>query len=219
MKQTIKVQIPFQGFYTTIHEDQFDRFIEFEVLHMVDEGQFDDPLVVVDAVVDAIDWQKARQKYAEAYVTGLFTIIEEEFGFYPEYKNVTVRSPREYNFENDKIEVEMEVKDWLRLHDLVDTDQLARSVEEELKPRSGFIPLYSNDILDWKQPSEWEFPQTGLLLEVLLEQVVEDFEQGICYDISIYELMDDCVDCEKLEDLCGMNWEGRLTSEVDQVEL
>ena len=197
--KTIKVQVPFQGFYGTIHEDQFDRFIEFEAQNMLDEGRFEEPLDAGDAVIDAVDWNKARQRYAEAYVIGLFTIVEEEFGFYPEYKNVTVRSPREYNSSNDVIEVEMEMEDWLWLHTLVDMDQLAASVEEELAPRSGFIPFYSNDINDWKHPTEWEFPQTGLLMKVLIEGIEEDYEEGICYDICIHELMDDCVDWGKLE--------------------
>lgn len=132
--------IPFAGFYESVHDDQINQAFEDE-----------DPS---SSVFEA---------YAQEYATAFLDDHEIEGGF------ESLISPREYNFETDRIFVKLTPQG---LRDLVrqilpsDFDKLCR---ERFTSRSGFISFYSPNYNHWGPPSSWDHNQIGTLMECLPE--------------------------------------------------
>jgi hypothetical protein len=85
-------------------------------------------------------------------------------------------SPREYNFDTDKLYVTITPTDVEKLRQYHGSAELGRIIAEELKPRSGFAPFYSDDPTDdeWTQPIEdWDEPQLSLLIQAMMEAEME----------------------------------------------
>jgi hypothetical protein len=176
----IEVELPFTGFYESVHDDQINGALECTD----DQGEVPDDFW--DKVFDAdVDWTGIQNEYAKQYTD----IIADVLGIPLVYKDLT--SPREYNFSTDRIFADARAQDVRRLRNRVAKDPgWADFIHEQLEARSGFIPFYSNDILDpeWTA-KDWDACQYELLIRYILENqmnenlnefVVEGFYESSC---------------------------------------
>lgn len=176
----IKLEVPFQGFYNSIHSLNIDNAFEQE--HTDDGGELDTD--ACQELHDTTDMQKVYVEYAKHYVEQLNSELQFDLTFNQ------LHSPREYNFETDTIEVliaEDDLDVMFKVLCAKYNKELRAFIANELEPRDGFIPHYSNDLNDWLddcnyEPSALATPQITLLLAVYISE---------CTDFDEAHLMDD----------------------------
>lgn len=206
MKQTIQIQIPFSGFYETIHDGEFDGWLESETDYILDQNKYLEgkDSEVFDALSDNTDWKEVRQQYADQYVYNFFEMIKDYCDIEVSTSKVVIHSPREYNFTSDKLETQISMEEWLKLYEKVDKNNLRILVKEALTPRSGFHPYYSNNLEDWGCPTGWETPQIELALQTLIEEIDEDYDETICYNVNVFELINEVTEWDKVSKALGV---------------
>ena len=159
------INIPFQGFYDSIHsmhlEDTYNRYFE------------DDSGEEIEGLdVPCHDWNaKLLTEYAKLYVTSFTAEIGLEFTF------EELTSPREYNFGTDRIFCKISEDSIIRM--LKDTDQetLERVIKDRFTSYDGFVSFYSNELADWpNRVIDWDANQLDTLLAAYIE-VNHDFEE------------------------------------------
>lgn len=161
-----KLEIPFMGFYQSVLEAHLDDELEQEWLE--------------------VDWQATRQRIAEKYAqTWLHKVgLTGQF--------VEMLSPREYNFETDRIVVTVEHGARLReLTSVAGSRDFAAWVTENYSTRSGFISFVDpvatwGDELDSKaytlifqylEQTEWPEMPEAIIDELLSNGAFELIEK------------------------------------------
>lgn len=150
----LDLEVPsFTGFYQgiwdqgenewiEIHEMKYGEYEDFESLNLIDEWGF------------GTDY---RDKVAKLFADNYSEIIKNCLGVPMEYVNCYISSPREYNFDTDRIFVTFEVHDYdalvKRLNELGSLPEYRTELAAIIKKRhtscDGFISFMSNDIEEW----------------------------------------------------------------------
>lgn len=192
MEETIKMYIPFSGFYESV----WTGAIENEIECLLQEYDRE-----IDHYDDATNYKKLFSALAQEYMSQLMEESLEETGCYPllTMDFVGVKSPREYNFETDLLEVEMPKSQIPQLLAMVDWKTLKEMVARELAPRSGFIPFVSNSIEAWftVSPECWRPSQWELVIRALFETYGfdwEEFETKAADSYQVRELISEFLD-------------------------
>lgn len=161
--RTIKFYLDFGGFYDSWHSDNLDSLIE--------NFQIND---------ERINWNETFNEYSKEFVKELNEWLNLDLEF------VGLYSPRFYNFENDKIDVEMNENDYNKILDnYLKDEKCIEYINESSKSRSGFISFCSG-VENLKQKPE-------LLLQYIFSYILweEKTWEGECltYEIAlnIYE--------------------------------
>lgn len=182
MAQRIEVRVPFQGFYQSIHEDALDRADEMRNEDL-DESEHE---------VVSLTHENIRQ-YVGDYLKRLSSRLPCEDNF----TDFRVSSPREYNFDTDQVIATLHantLRVLLAEVKSLDAEGFRKRVHEELKPRSGFAPYYSNDLGEWPEdPAEWGSARLELLIRFYLEA-----EHSEGWEMSIVEDMQANGECDLL---------------------
>lgn len=156
--ETITAYIPFQGFY----ESHISGYLE-------DEIEYSDQ-------VEPKSWIEVHTNIAKVYAEKWRDIT----GFPVKFSRLI--SPREYNFETDKIEVEVPV-DWvtnLRCLLLV-SEGFREYVFEICRSRSGFFSFLNNNLDMW--PRVWGHKEVTVALQYL-ERAIGEIEEQIIEDMN-----------------------------------
>jgi len=132
----MKIRIDFGGFYGSLHEAMIDGQIDYFV---------EDIKPGID-LCDYVDYQATFDNYIKSYCSVLTDHIFSEYDLDIEYKNISLHSPKFYNFETDIIYCSTLKKDQLKLNKklLKDPDFLAY-LKETTKSYDGYISFYSYD--------------------------------------------------------------------------
>lgn len=97
------------------------------------------------------------------------------------YGNVKIISPKEYNFETDKVEFDMPLTELnlMRVKVKLDSNLLERFnkiCDERFKARDGFIPLYRAPNLD-ENCYIWNKWQLGALFDACFYDAFEEYQE------------------------------------------
>lgn len=162
MKKTFETYCPlFPGFYGTVFEyDNEEQDIESYNEEYKTDYSYDDFIW---------DYKDYHERVAKAFVNRLETEICPLLPIKIEFQEL--RSPREYNFANDSINVAVTL-DLKALMGLIKErkEQAEQYFKDKYTPCSGFISFHSNDVNDWlKQSYILENPdhRVGALLDCL----------------------------------------------------
>jgi len=200
------INIPFEGFYESKHSGELDaveeRFINYEIEERRENLE---PEELGDLIYRTANYALAFDHIARAYVTYFNEYIKEEYEIDLELKFESMTSPREYNFETDRVFCEISLEKAQLLFDSTSTPALRMAIQDRFTSRPGFISSYPNRLENWPiDIAEWDHNQLGTLLVALLSDA-ED------YDWDIYEAMqnhnvydtafDKCVDWVLYDDL------------------
>ena len=145
------IQIDFGGFYYSRHSDYIDYDIEQFIESLLDEDKINEENV--DDIYNNIDYNNIHNQYIKKYCSFLEKIIHDEFNIEIDFVNISLNSPKEYNFYTDVILCEA---DKYKLQDLTDKflnhsdwseykDLFLDYVTEITTFRSGYIPHYTYD--------------------------------------------------------------------------
>ena len=124
-------------------------------------------------------YDEASRNYADAIEEALKEIIPSL-----SIKFEAVVSPKEYNFANDSINIEVEFNAEEVLNYLNNNlESLAKHIKENYTSYDGFISHYSNDIQDWnlEECLQHEHQCGALLNFILLNEGVNDVDIDLPY--------------------------------------
>lgn len=209
----LSVNVPFAGFYYSKWADLVDHAEERDIEFMADEdGQSDpdrdcyqpEPEARLDAgelaelYMRHATYSTAYDAIARDYVAGFDHELSEALGFKQGFVFEEMTSPREYNFETDRLfaAVPLEtVKAWLALSRRTDRHAtLAAKFKERFTSYDGFSSHYDNSI-PRKPVEDWDHNELGTLLLAVMALRLDDesdFEWSIYYPMaeSDYEYLD-----------------------------
>jgi hypothetical protein len=200
------INIPFEGFYESKHSGELDsveeRFINYEIEERRENLE---PEELGDALYRAANYGIAFDHIARAYVEYFNDYIKEEYEIDLELKFESMTSPREYNFETDRVFCHISQENAKKLCEAVSEPALRQAIHDRFTSRSGFISSYPNRLENWPTNiEEWDHNQLGTLLVALLSDA-EDYDWKIWEDMqdhNVYDTaFDKCVDWVRYDDL------------------
>ena len=160
----------FAGGYNSIYEQAWNDSLECFIDYCYD-----------DYGIEISDNEIVNTKYQE-YLTDcahcwLDVCTDEKITF----ENVKIISPKEYNFETDKVEFDMPLTELNLIREIVkkDTKLLERFNkirDERFKARDVFIPLYRAPSLD-ENCYLWNKWQLGVLFDTYFYDAFEEYQE------------------------------------------
>lgn len=174
-REVFSSTIPFSGFYGSWHQDIIDT-TEERMFSDHDENEYYQHLA--DIFYQHVDYSEVYEEYAKFYVEILRDLTSLKSMKYEE-----IRSPREYNFETDRIFVSISREDLAKMLWDVRGSQLNQQIKDTFTSRSGFISFYPNHIHQWPQIEEWDHNHVGAVMSAYLNKNHEDIEYRIVEDL------------------------------------
>ena len=173
----ILVQIPFSGFYCSVWDSLIDGAIESEIEWYNKENRTEKTSDDFEFDYRAI-FEKIAKKYCFYWGNQLNDSILFNTGesFDISFKFESLQSPKYYNFETDRIFAYCDFEKFKELYNYLAKYGFKEWLWERMKPRSGFIPHYSNCLEDWGDIETWDYNQYGLFLEWLNGQYIEEWD-------------------------------------------
>ena len=179
----MEARIPFAGFYDSFFSNEIDREEEMYVEHLCE--RHDIPAIdISEWIWRHVNYGGAYRHVAENYVSPFEAHINEGLGLSIKLGFNDMTSPREYNFETDKIFVEISYRDALILARRVGRNALRKAAKEMFTGCGGFISFYRNDPAEWGPLRGWDHNQLYCLFQAAIDVIGDDD-----YEIGIVEAM------------------------------
>lgn len=193
---TFNVNLPmFPGFDYSWLSDEIDSIEEREAEYMEEERQAEegipehqrlDASEIADILMDVSDYSAMHRALAKVWVECLNAVIWEELDIDLEMTFEAMTSPKYYNFETDRVFVDIPADKVQAMFDHLKANDFA-ALRKTLKARhtsyDGFHSFYSNDLETWleKPLEDWDHNEIGSLLCAFLADKWEDIEQALLY--------------------------------------
>jgi len=184
--ESIIIQIPFAGFYESIHSSEID--------HAYDSLISDDDGEPIESLQDDL-WMNATSDpylpYAKEYAESLNDYIEHEHDAELGLKFESVESPKYYNYSTDRIFCTIPEASLFILYNETPRAILEKVIHERFTSCDGFISSYSNDLDQWPTlVTDWDHNELMTLLEAWLISKGEDLnsiDYSVCEYGNLYE--------------------------------
>lgn len=179
------IQIPFSGFYESIHSSNIDYYLDNDLFTDYATGCTNNDKLSNRAYY-AIDFNAVYLEYAKEYSQA----FADKFNITMQFESMT--SPREYNFATDRIFCEISPSEIMRIYNATCKDTLARLARETFTSRDGFISFYEPDYLTWGDVLTWDYNQLNVLLDAYIINFYcnEDWEIYLMDDLQSNGLID-----------------------------
>jgi len=179
----IKTTINFSGFYNSIHDDNIEWACE---------SYFSDDNGVCDwdIILDSVDFKKIRGVYIDLYCDLFSDWLKENYNLAIKFKNISLSSPREYNFETDKIlcDITHDENESL-IKALQSNTKFLDWLKDRTKSRSGFISFYSyDDAMNNKNDMYSVYALEYLASEYESTDFISDYDRASGYDVLYSEM-------------------------------
>ena len=182
----------FPGFYGTVFEANDE---DMEIENVNDQR--------AEAGKKALEFDDFDFDYAGYHLDvskAVVSFIEDtlkEAGYADSVKFEELRSPREYNFANDCIDVEMVFTEdninTIRKAIIANFDEWETYLADRYTSRSGFMSFHSNDANDWPiAESLKDKHKAASILEFLLRNDNEEIEMDAYYALSDHDCYLNC---------------------------
>ena len=173
----------FNGFYNTLFEDLIDNAVDGAMEYYNEQNNtslnyddFDFNFVSIQNEIckDAIS--KVEDKLNEI---GINCTINFE----------TLVSPREYNFSNDSINIEINFKKFSQVIEILEQnfDSFSQYIKEHYTSCSGFISSFSSYASDWikdlREDAENEAHKVGAVLDFIFQEIEEYKDEDLYFDL------------------------------------
>ena len=178
--------IPFDGFYESFISDDIDHQIGQQIEWDIDiyDLNEDEQQVLEDSYLSvnrSSFYNEIAEHYTNLYIDALNERLE---GFTLNAKFSLLTSPREYNFETDRIFIDIErdhAIDFIKYIIKNHKKELENKIKDRFTSRSGFWSHYKNGLDLWTQDySEWDHNQIGTCFELFFE--LFDFDELYFYE-------------------------------------
>jgi hypothetical protein len=171
----INTNIRFNGFYDSIHSDNIDFAIDS--YYSDDNGFYD-----YNLIADNIDYKTIHKDYIEVFTDQFRSWIQDNYNLDIEFKDLTLISPKYYNYSTDVINCNIhdEHNGLLMLMFKQDKDFISY-LEDRTANRSGFISHYTfGEALSNKD---------DILSDYILEYLVSKFESDNLFMLDNYDFI------------------------------
>ena len=179
--------ILFDGFYESFIDDDIDHQIGQQIEWDTDTFDLNESeQEVIEDNYLSVNRSYFYNQIAEDYTNFYIEILNRRLkGFTLKAKFNLITSPREYNFETDRIFIEIEENhaiDFIKYIIKNYKKELEEKIKQRFTTRDGFISFYKNSIDLWpKDYSEWDCNMIGTCFELFdLE------EEDINYSLREY---------------------------------
>ena len=152
--------VPFSGFYNSLHDSNLDLALERMFSDRATGCHVNKELY--HRAFGSIEWGMVHAKYADEYTQQ----FAHEYGL-TSLKFESLRSPKYYNFETDRIFAEISEEEVRRLLLSMSGEALAKAAKYRFTSCSGFISFYNPDVSTWGPIEEWDHNQVGTVLVAL----------------------------------------------------
>lgn len=160
----IETKIEFGGFYESMHSDLIDDEIDSYYEH----GNF--PLYHDDN----IDYKKTYDSYIEDYCSKFESYILNEYKLDINFKNISLNSPKFYNFKTDTIYCDIDKKQVQKLiNHFNKNSEFLEYLKDEIKSYDGYISFYT-----YEQAIN---DKDNILIMYLLEYLANEFNETFGY--------------------------------------
>lgn len=181
----IKIELPFSGFYESLHDDALDQALESNYWN--DQGEI--PEVVADALYMAsVDWGQIQTEYCRRYTEVLADELELDLKF------DEMTSPKYYNFSTDRLFATIPAGQLKKIRQAVEKHEgWPGCIKDNFTSYDGFSSNYSNDATD----PEWTAPildecQYRVMINFWIREILErdpyELEISLIEEINAYEL-------------------------------
>lgn len=181
----------FPGFCNTRLEPDETNETEY-----INEQRAENGLLEVNT--DDIEWD--YKGYREKVARNCCNYVEKvlgEMGLPVKIKFQEIRSPREYNFETDSVNIEITFP-VRKLRALFNECKCAEYLEEKHKSRSGFISFYPYG-KNWWTKCKLDKTTTGCILETILAcHEHTEWEEEAFYDAAMQDVMCEALNYDEL---------------------
>jgi len=175
--KTIKTWLPvFPGFYGTYYEPQEDS--EFEYINEQRECIHLSPLPFEAVKWDYDTYYNEIAKNACNYIE---SVLEN---FINAIKFEEIRSPKEYNFSNDAVNIEVELSEdnikEIKLFLLNNKTDFEKYIRKNYTSYDGFLSHYNNDVNDWLDYIDTNLEhehKLGAILQFICYQLEDDIDE------------------------------------------
>jgi len=167
--QTLITTLPFAGFYGSQHDAELDYAMEA----MFSNDQGDPNPGLTDRVSSACRWSGVHRAYAKEFAEAFC----EEVGIHAA-RFESMDSPKFYNFETDRLFVELPLEEVQRMMRETSTNSLDQVAGERHTSRSGFISFYSPDWSTWGDVTGWDHNQLQTLVEAYVRDTQGELEEA-----------------------------------------
>lgn len=170
--------IPFSGFYNSVHDYELEQNLDRQLGDSC--GDVDEKLR--ELTYESMDWVEAHRAYAEKYTEFFADKLDISAKF------IRVISPREYNFETDRILADIPERDIVKLRDATNHSDLNTIARERFTSRSGFSSFYKPDYTLWTLDlREWDHNQMETMVRAAMltqDLTPEDIEYSFIERVS-----------------------------------
>ena len=164
--------IPLDGFYESFIDADIDHQIGHQIEWDTDIYNLneDEQQILWDnylSINRSYFYNQIAEDYTNFYIDALNERLE---GFTLKATYKSFESPREYNFETDRIFIEIEENHCIEFIEHIVKNykkELEKRIEDRFRSRSGFISFYKNSIDLWtKDFKEWDCNMIGTCFEL-----------------------------------------------------
>lgn len=190
----IAIQLPFSGFYHSIHDMYIDNHIEYELEYLESElGYTDEQLDIIKDRFYDMDYVPIRKAICEHYIDAYNAVFYDEYNIHLDLEYSDLISPRFYNYETDRLYALIDESIYNEVTALINSEDFKAMLKDKFKPQDGFIPFQSTlDAIDNND--------TVLFSAELLEQLLPE---GTV--INNYQYTDNII--EVVSNACNVDYE------------
>ncbi|QVW53786.1 hypothetical protein TaPaz_05 [Acinetobacter phage TaPaz] len=172
----IEIQLPFSGFYESIHDGYIDNHIEYELEYLQSElGYTDEQLDVIKDRFYDMDYSPIRKAICEHYIKAYNAVFYDEYNIHLDLEYSQLISPQFYNFETDKLYALIDESVFNEVAALINGEEFKALLKDKFKPQSGFTPFQST--LDAIENGDNVLFSAELLEQLLPEEkVINDYQ-------------------------------------------
>lgn len=188
----IEIQLPFSGFYHSIHDMYIDNNIEYEIEYLESElGYTDEQLDVIKDRFYMMDYAPTRKTICEHYINAYNAVFYDEYDIHLDLTYNDLISPKFYNFETDRLYATIDESIYNEVTDLINSEDFKSLLKDKFKPQSGFMPFQST--LDAIENNDTVLFSAELLEMLLPEnQVINDWQ----YSDNINEVISNSINID-----------------------
>ena len=224
MKNKTISTIPFQGFYDSLYSHAIDSEIENSIDYYYKEYELTE--AQRDTLANGYLENNISEFYkyiAEDYAEAFIHEIEVETELSLDAKFESMESPREYNFQTDRLFIELPEASAVAFVNYIlanHREELEKLIAQRFTSRDGFWSNYDNTLEAWGNPSEWDYNQLGTCFEIF-----EYLEDEIYYSYNMFETIRNALEdtlsdeADKMLDKCLEKKEIREANERAQLKL
>jgi hypothetical protein len=136
----IKANIAFGGFYESIHDDNIESAIQ--MYYSDDNGDLNSFF----DIYNTLDFKSIRDNYIKEYASLFQDWINTNYPLSISFCNISLWSPKYYNFETDEILCELQDNDSISLNNYFKDDkEFLEYLKNRTKSYDGFMSFYNFD--------------------------------------------------------------------------